>query len=424
MLKEQPKSKPYFPALLTLEPTPHLFQGPPHTGIPQRHRPRRLDTLKILRLAGEILRPGMTEAQIEQATLAYNERLIGDCLEKLAETKGIVIAKSLRREDFPHIRTSEAVEYFFDVKTGLKESTVQSNRKRLKPFAAEFPELPLDGEIIRKQYLARFKDHAPRYQRNIYDVLDDFYGTIKSHFHLPLNPMDEIKRPQASGTGNTEPHPLNEKWLPGLFAAAQTDTEMAALHTELGAGWRPCAYFRIEAVDVREALYREGSIILCHDKERTELAPILPETLQLLSQLTSPNLRDHDLIIRSRRVCEGVRQPMGMKAHTNMIYGLYERANIPVNFVPYDLRDTFGTVVLKYSRDWFLTERLMHHVLPGEGKRYAQYPMEQLCQDLQEFSPLRRLQPVPPFQARKGGQKLKLNGEGGTRTPTHCCTGS
>ena len=65
---------------------------------------------------------------------------------------------------------------------------------------------------------------------------------------------------------------------------------------------RPCAYLRIEVVDVREALYREGSIILCHDKERTELAPILPETLHLLSQLTSLNLHDHDLIIRSRRV--------------------------------------------------------------------------------------------------------------------------
>ena len=153
---------------------------------------------------------------------------------------------------------------------------------------------------------------------------------------------------------------------------------------------------RIEAVDVRETLYRESPIILCHDKERTELTPILPESLELLSRLTPSNLRDHDLIIRSRRVLDGVRQPMGMKAHTNMIYGLYWRANIPFSFVPYDLRDTFSTVVLKYSRDGFLTERLMHHILPGEGKWYARYPMDQLCRDLEEFSPLRRLQLVPP----------------------------
>ena len=62
---------------------------------------------------------------------------------------------------------------------------------------------------------------------------------------------------------------------------------------------------------------------------------------------------------------------MGVKAHTTMIRGLYSRVGIPDSFVPYDLRDTFATMVLKYSRDWFLTERLLHHKLPGEGNRYA-----------------------------------------------------
>jgi integrase len=400
-----------------------FFQSSLQAGTSNRRR-RRLEKIDLVWLARTVFGPRMTDAQIQQEILAHHGRLIKDYLEKLVETNDLIIAQSPRREELPHIHTAEALGYFFDVKTGLKDSTVQSNRKRLKPFAAEFQELPLEGEIIRKRYLARFKDHAPRYQRNIYDVLDDFYNTIKSHFHLPLNPMDEIKRPEAGGTGNIEPHPLNEKWLLGLFSAAQTDTEMAALHAELGAGWRPCAFLRLEAVDVREALYRESPIILCHDKERAELTPILPETLQLLSRLTPSDLGDHDPIIRSRRVYRGVRQPMGMKAHTNMIYGLYRRANIPDSFVPYDLRDTFGTVVIKYSRDWFLTERLLHHVIPGEGRRYAQYPLDQLCRDLEEFSPLRRLQPVPPFQARKGGQKLKLNGEGGTRTPMHCCTRS
>ena len=109
---------------------------------------------------------------------------------------------------------------------------------------------------------------------------------------------------------------------------------------------------------------------------------------------------------------------MGVKAHTTMIRGLYTRADIPDSFVPYDLRDTFATMVLKYSRDWFLTERLLHHKLPGEGKRYAGYPMSQLCEDLQQFSPLRRIKIEPTVLTRKGGQDLSVNGEGGTRTPT------
>ncbi len=320
--------------------------------------------------------------------------------------------------DEPCIPTSEAIDYFFKKKPGLKDSTNETNRKRLKHFAVIFPELPLDEDTICEHYWSHYDAHAPRYRRNLYDTLHDFYNTIREHFHLAANPMDAIKRPNASGTGNIQPHPLNEKWLPGLLDAVETDMEMAALHTELAAGWRPCAYLRIKAIDVREALYREDPVILCRDKERTELTPLLPESLEYLSHMTPASLSDQDHVIRSKRTSAGIRLPMGMKAHTTMVRGLYTRAGIPGSFVPYDLRDTFATMVLKYSRDWFLTERLLHHILPGEGKRYAAYPMDQLCEDLEQFSPLRRIKMDPPVQARKGGQNPSLSGAGVTISRT------
>ncbi len=320
--------------------------------------------------------------------------------------------------DEPHIPTSEAIDYFFKKKPGLKDSTNETNRKRLNHFAVVFPELPLDEDTICEHYWSHYDANAPRYRRNLYDTLDDFYNTIREHFHLATNPMDAIKRPNASGTGNIQPHPLNETWLPALLDAVEADMEMAALHTELAAGWRPCAYRRIKAIDVREALYRENPVILCRDKERTELTPLLPESLECLAHMTPASLSDQDHVIRSKRTRAGIRQPMGIKAHTTMVRGLYTRAGIPDSFVPYDLRDTFATMVLKYSRDWFLTERLLHHKLPGEGKRYAGYPMSQLCEDLQQFSPLRRIKIEPIVLTRKEGQNLSVNGEGGTRTPT------
>jgi len=320
--------------------------------------------------------------------------------------------------DEPLIPTSEAIGYFFKKKPGLKDSTNETNRKRLNHFAAVFPELPLDEDTICEHYWSHYDANAPRYRRNLYDTLDDFYSTIMEHFHLATNPMDAIKRPDASGTGNIQPHPLNETWLPALLDAVETDMEMAALHTELAAGWRPCAYRRIKAIDVREALYRENPVILCRDKERTELTPLLSESLEHLAQMTPTSYSDQDHVIRSKRTRAGIRQPMGVKAHTTMVRGLYTRAGIPDSFVPYDLRDTFATMVLKYSRDWFLTERLLHHKLPGEGKRYAGYPIGQLCEDLQQFSPLRWIKLEPTVLARMGGQNLSVNGEGGTRTPT------
>jgi len=322
--------------------------------------------------------------------------------------------------DEPCVSTLEAIGLFSEIKrdSRLKDSTEKTSLKRLKPFAAKFEFLPLDSDTIRTQFLIYYTNLSPRYHRNVYDVLVDFYKTIMPKYHLPCNPMDEIGRPQVNGSRGSEPHPLNSKWLPGLMRAAETDTELAALHTEYGAGWRPVEFMRIKAIDVREALYCENPLILVHGKERDEQTTLLPETLELLSQLTPSNLDDHELIIRSRRVRSGVRQPMGAKAHTTLIYGLYQRAGIPATFVPYDLRDTFASLVLQYSRDWFLTERLMRHILPGEGKRYARYPKDQLCDDLQRFSPMRRIQKAPPIQSTTTQGGTSSSGAEGTEQRT------
>jgi len=290
------------------------------------------------------------------------------------------------------IPTSEAIDLFFELKadSGLKDSTEKTNRKRLRPFAAMFTFLPLDDDTIRKQFLKRYSNLSPRYWRNIYDVLVDFYKTIGPRYCLPCNPMDKIRRPRLNGTERPS-HPLKSEWLPQLFKAVNTKNELLVLQIELGAGWRPSEFRAIEAIDVREALYREDPLILVHGKQRPELTPVLPETLERLSQLTLPHLGDHERVIKNKH-----RQPMGEKAHTDLIYGLYKRAGIPTGlhsgFIPYDLRDTFGSLALRWSRDYWLTERLMRHDMPGEGKKYFQYPLDQLCEALQQFSPVRRIQ--------------------------------
>jgi len=325
-----------------------------------------------------------------------------------------VVLQSLQAElneigmDTPNILTTEAIDLFFKLKAdlGLKDSTEKTNRKRLNLFADTFSNLPINDETIRQQFLKRYKRLSPRYQRNIHDVLVDFYNTIGPRYHLPCNPMEKIGRPRLKGTERPL-HPLKSEWLPQLFKAATTENEFLALQIELGAGWRPGEFRAIKAIDVRQTLDREDRLILVHGKERQELTPLLPETLDLLSHLTPSNLGDHQRIIRNKH-----RQPMGEKAHTDMIYGLYKRVGIPTGlnsgFIPYDLRDTFGSQVLRRSRDYWLTERLMRHDMPGEGKKYFQYPLDQLCQDLHQFSPVGRIQGAnkkPPVHDhnRQGG---------------------
>lgn len=341
--------------------------------------------------------------------------------------KPFLVGSTEIEKDKSGILTTEAIDLFFELKSdlGLKESTRKTNRKRLKLFADTFLYLPTDDKIIRQQFLKRYKKLRPRYQRNIYDVLVDFYKTIGPRYNLPCNPMDKIGRPRLKGTERPM-HPLKSEWLPQLFKTVKTENELLALHTELGAGWRPGEFRAIEAIDVRKALYREDPLIFIHGKERQELTPLLPETLELLSHLTPPSLGDYEHIIRNKN-----KLPMGERAHRDMIYGLYERAGIPTGlhsgFIPYDLRDTFGSLVFRRSRDYWLTERLMRHVMPGEGKKYFQYPLDQLCEDLQLFSPAgidreENLEPPVHNQNMQGG--VGSSGEGGTRTPTHCCTRS
>lgn len=339
--------------------------------------------------------------------------------------QAINVLESLRSEqpsDEPRIRTSEAIEHFFKVKEvlGLKTSTEQTNRKRLKPFADKYEFLPLNADTIR-EYLEPFTKKSPRYLRNMRDTLAELYNVAVPKYHLPLNPIAEIGRPHLSGNGGNAPHPLKINWLPNLLRVAETDNELAALYQELGAGWRPGEFRSIEAIDVRRALTQEYPIIDCHSKElargQTEQTPTLPEALDVLSRLTPSNMVDHQLVIRNKR-----KQPMGEKAHTTLIYGLYRRARIPDEFIPYDLRDTFASLVLEYSNNnYWLMERLLRHAPPGEGKKYARYPMAKLYQDLEQLSPLRIIQRggidhEPPVQTRQGGAILSLSGEGGTRT--------
>jgi hypothetical protein len=140
--------------------------------------------------------------------------------------------------DESHITTLAAIDCFSEIKADLrlKSSTEQTNLKRLKAFAATFEFLPLDGSFIRRQFLSRYNTKSPRYQRNIHDTLVDFYNTIIPKFHLTCNPMDEIRRPTLNGSSGSVPHPLNSEWLPRFICGAETDTEVAAIHIELGAG--------------------------------------------------------------------------------------------------------------------------------------------------------------------------------------------
>jgi hypothetical protein len=363
----------------------------------------------------------MTDEAIAAEARAYNERLIGACLATLAETKGVVLSEPQRQAELPRIRTSEAITYFFDVKkqARLKDTSEKTYRKRLSQFEHEFPWLPLDVDVIRTRYFNRLKDLSLKYYVAHIMLLSEFYEVIKKKYHLPFNPMLELDRPSLN-CYTTKPNPLNPKWLPSLVRAVETDYELAALYLELGAGWRPCETRSIEAIDVRRALDRENPVIDCYSKElprgETELTPILPEALKLLATLTPRSMMDHELVMKSQRIRGGILQPMGEKAHRDLIYRVYCRAGIPEGFEPYNLRDTFATLTYKKCKRWELVERLLRHRQQGQGKAYIAYPTDELYRDLERLSPFRLYNlssSLTPPPGLAGESKNSFGGDGG-----------
>ncbi len=78
-----------------------------------------------------------------------------------------------------------------------------------------------------------------------------------------------------------------------------------------------------------------------------------------------------------------------------LITWLLARAGIK-GFTGHDLRRTFTTLVTTASRDEFLTLRPIRGRFPGLGDRYILYPMGQLVEALQKYSPIRQAARLNP----------------------------
>jgi len=107
--------------------------------------------------------------------------------------------------------------------------------------------------------------------------------------------------------------------------------------------------------------------ILCRGKEREEYTPLLPETQELLQQLTG-TLSDEEPVIRSRRIRAGMTQPLGADGISQLIQRLFQRSGL--DYKGHDLRRTFCTLVREASGDEFLAMRLARDTIPGVNDRY------------------------------------------------------
>jgi integrase len=283
------------------------------------------------------------------------------------------------------ICTMDVVNSLLKVKKNkrVKESTINTYKKRLMLFAQRFSFLPENHEAI-MDYLSSFNGESGRHRLNHQDLLNMLYEHAVRHFGLLKNPVAELERPLIT---HKPVKTISLEQLQRLDQAPKTFLERTALDLLIYHGWRQIELRRVQAKD---AVAIEQNLILCRGKEREELAPLLKETVERLKKLIE-NLGPDDFIFSSQRTRNGSRQPLGEKGMSKLVSRLFSRAGIK-GFTGHDLRRTFTTLVMSASHDEFLAMRLIRDRVPGVGDRYIRYPMHQLVEALEKYSPIRQLE--------------------------------
>ena len=298
---------------------------------------------------------------------------------------------------FSTIPTEAVIASLLKVKKnkGVKESTLNTYEKHWGLFRQRFAFLPENPEAI-MDYLSRFNGASGRHRRNHQDLLNMLYVHATRRFGLKYNPVAELERPLVT---HKPVKTLSLEQLRALNPTPEDLMERTALDLLSGHGWRQIEVRRVQAKDVAAI---DKLLILCHGKERDELAPVLPETVDRLREMAR-DLQPDDYLFVARQKRHGRRAPLGEDGMSQLIGRLFNRAGLK-GFTGHDLRRTFATLVTAASRDEFLAMRLMRDTVPGQSNRYIRYPLDQLVEALQKYSPLRQAGEIPTSVHAEAGE--------------------
>ena len=147
------------------------------------------------------------------------------------------------------------------------------------------------------------------------------YEHAVKRFGLHHNPMSELERTLVS-LKPIRTSALDQVRI--LLTGAQDPAEQAALELLLGHGWRQIEVRRVTAGDIQAIA---NNLIEVHGKERRELTPVLPETVEVLKKLAE-GLKPPTRFSLPAAYAAGSREPLGEDGMRDLIKRLLERAGI------------------------------------------------------------------------------------------------
>ncbi len=335
-------------------------------------------TVKPLYIEAEVPGGGKIKAETGEHQLVAQEYL-----QDKQPRPELLLSEIAKNKGFDkQLRTRDVIDSFLAFKTykRVKGNTYKTYKKRLNQFERAFTWLPEKPESI-MSYLNQFDGETGRHKRNHHDLLHMLYEHAVMNFGWPSNPLDVLDRPIVT---KRPIKTLSLEEVREIDNTPDSKRERVCLDLLLGHGWRQVEVSRILAGDV--VGIRNG-VIWCRGKERDEWTPILHETEERLKELAR-GLKPEDHVILANRIRSGQREPLGEDGMAQLVARLCARAGIS-GITGHDLRRSFATLVATASNDEFIAMRLIRDKIPGQNDRYIKFPMPQLREALERYSPLR-----------------------------------
>ena len=221
-------------------------------------------------------------------------------------------------------------------------------------FMQRFATIPSAWPPLRDFLNETYRGSTGRTRRNRFDSLRGLYGYAVNPLRaLPYSPMEGARRPEAESRG---PNPLPLSLLKRLHEEAMRGSlrDRGVWLLLFALGWRPVECTRLLAGDVRGAVAKADGYILREQKHRrgkshSAPAPMLPEVLDVLRQLvdTLPDLPDGEPVFRATSGRHHDK-PLGSQGIYHVIRRLFAAVGAwdeQPDAIPYDLRDSFATLV-------------------------------------------------------------------------------
>ncbi len=249
---------------------------------------------------------------------------------------------------------------------GAAEGYLKVRARKLRFFARQYPELPIEPELIRV-YLRQFKTADVPTRQDQWKALSALYKYAYAD-NPDDNPMLKVDKPRFKKKSGQR---LSRDQARVLVAAIETDLEWALVTCYFGLRFRRVEAERLRFGDI------QSDYLTVRGKERTEELPLLPIFRDKLLKPRSNHNPDEPVF--------------GLQADTLAyhIRQLFKRAGIEgVRGSPHTLRNTAGALWSTFGGDWTSNRQLLRHSAKTMTDHYSPLTIDELRVKDERYNPM------------------------------------